>query len=143
MTPLSMGDIAQALPLAEEAEAVAQRALGDGHLLRLVHLHNLGMVHWHMAHGAVFMRFREAALYQGPCDLARLAMSVRCLEEAVAGRRKLFGEAHPATRDSTHALRNVQLRVEEVEEEEAVGTMYTRMAKRRRYDALQRRDPES
>jgi hypothetical protein len=110
MLHLRTENFSLSLPLVEESLAARQRTLGPRHVDTLESKHNLGLLRWHMAHGK-YVSFGAAAAHVGPCDLVELKLASTLLREVLDVRKRLLGDEHPLTKESTRALEHAERRI--------------------------------
>jgi hypothetical protein len=131
---MGMSDLQRSKPLMEETCSAWRRVAGEEDVDTLTAVHNLAMLNWHLAHGE-FVSFADVAEYDGYCDMDRLLASAELLRESADGRRRVLGEGHSQSDLSRRCLERVQGRIAEVRQTEQAGTMYSRLAKRRRWES--------
>mmetsp|Transcript_2543 Transcript_2543/g.5424 ORF Transcript_2543/g.5424 Transcript_2543/m.5424 type:complete len:377 (-) Transcript_2543:462-1592(-) len=102
-----------ALPLAEKALEGRRKTLGREHQDTLESIHNLGLLRWHMAHGE-YVSFTNAKAHRGICDASELERAAILLGDSLKGRRKVFGEDHPLTKESVRSTRYANEKLKEL-----------------------------
>ena len=130
---MDMGELQRSKPLMEQACATWRRVAGAEDVDTLTAVHNLAMLNWHMAHGR-FVSFDDVAGYDGPCDMVQLLASAQLLREAAEGRRRMLGAGHSQSDLSQRCLERAEGRIAAVQRAEREGTLYSRLAKRRRWE---------
>jgi tetratricopeptide (TPR) repeat protein len=102
-----------ALPFAEKALKNRRKTLGKHHADTLESIYNLGLLRWHMAHGK-YVSFTKAKDHSGSCDITELELAAVLLGDSLKGRRKVFGEDHPLTKESIRALQHADEKLNEL-----------------------------